>query len=165
MNRVYFIDDARGARRLDAAQLPLSLGGEEVADIVLPGSPADRIVAYVALSDGHAYLQPVSAEDALFHNHRHLHESAWLKSGDQVQAGDAVLHWTVQGDQVHIVVRAHQPEPEQQPPALRPPPGKPLLPGTGAAPAMPLGVNRLSGRSGHGKAGIWVSCPLGLASG
>jgi len=136
LSRVYFVDDGRGTRRLDAAQLPLSLGGEAVADIVLPGSPADRIVAYIALSEGHAYLQPVSAEDALFHNHRHLRNSAWLKSGDQVQAGDAVLHWTVQGDQVRIDVRAYQPEPDEKPPALRPPPGKPLLPGTGAVPPV-----------------------------
>lgn len=134
MSRVYFINDARGEQRAEASRLPLSLGGAEVADIVLPGFPADSVAAYIALSDGHPYLQPALDDAALFHNHRQLRESVWLKSGDQMQLGDAVLHWTVRGDQVHIDVRAGQAEPAGPTPvaaAPQPPAGQPPLPATG----------------------------------
>ncbi len=133
MSRVYFVKDARGARRIDALELPLSLGGADVADIVLPATPPDFVVAYIALSDGHAYLQPAGLDATLFHNHRQVHESVWLKSGDQLQVGEAVLHWTVQGDQVRIDVTADQPQ-RAAPPvagAPRPPFGQPPLPDNG----------------------------------
>ena len=111
--------------------------GRTFADIVLPGFPADVVAAYVALSDGHAYLQPAAADGSLFHNHRQIRESVWLKSGDQVQLGDAVLHWTVRGDQVHIDVSAYQPQPAGQPavtPVLQPPASQPPLPKAGPGP-------------------------------
>lgn len=131
MKRVYFVDDSRGARPIDDGQLPLSLGGEGVADIVLPGAPMDFIAAHIAVSDGHAYLQPAALDGLLFHNHRQVRDSVWLKSGDQVQVGNAVLHWTVRGDQVHIDVSAYQPQPASQPPVtpvLQPPGSQPPLP-------------------------------------
>jgi formylglycine-generating enzyme required for sulfatase activity len=131
VSRVYLVNDIRGTRRVEGPQLPLLLGGADVADVVLPGSPADGVAAYIALSDGHAYLQPATADGWLFHNHRRVRESVWLKSGDQVQAGDAVLHWTVRGDQVHIDVSAYQPPLPGQAPVtavLQPPVSQPPLP-------------------------------------
>ena len=135
MNRVYLVDDQRGPRRIDDTQLPLSLGGGDVADIVLPGTPADVVAAYIALSDGHAYLQP-ALDGSLFHNHRLVQASVWLKSGDEVQVGEALLQWTVRGDQVHIDVSAYQPQRTGQPagtPVLQPPVSQPPLPKTGSA--------------------------------
>jgi formylglycine-generating enzyme required for sulfatase activity len=128
VSRVYLINDLRGARELDDSHLPLSLGGEAVADIVLHSDPAERVDAYIALSDGHAYLQAADGTP-LFHNHRQVSGSVWLKSGDQVQAGEAVLYWSVQGDQVRIDVRPHPaaadapaaPVVDLQPPLNRPP--------------------------------------------
>jgi formylglycine-generating enzyme required for sulfatase activity len=137
VSRVYFVTDTRGARRIDDLQAPLSLGGSGVADVVLPGTPADLVAAWVALSDGHAYLQPAAGDRALFHNHRQIRNSVWLKSGDQVQVGDAVLHWTVRGDQVHIDVSEGRPQPSAPAPvtaALQPPVDRPPLPGNGTAP-------------------------------
>jgi formylglycine-generating enzyme required for sulfatase activity len=143
VSRVYFVNDRQGARRVDALQLPLSLGGADVADIVLPGTPPGLVVAYVALSDGHAYLQPATLDAALFHNHRQVRESVWLKSGDQVQVGEAVLYWTVRGDQVHIDVSAGQPQPTAPPPVtavLQPPVSQPPLPDNG--PGLHAGQHR-----------------------
>jgi formylglycine-generating enzyme required for sulfatase activity len=102
LSRLFIVTDARGEHRYEASQLPLSVGGGEVADIVAPGCRPDQIIAYVALSDGHAYIQPADPALKLFHNFEHLDFSAWLKSGDQVQLGEAQMHWLVKGDQVHI---------------------------------------------------------------
>ena len=102
MSRIYVVHDANGERQLDGQALPLSIGGETAGDIVLPGVPAEQLVAHIALSDGHAYIQTVDSDLPLFHNHEHLSGSQWLKSGDEVQLDDAIMHWTVQGDVVTI---------------------------------------------------------------
>jgi formylglycine-generating enzyme required for sulfatase activity len=143
VNRVYLINDLRGTRRVDAAQLPLSLGGAAVADIVLPGSPADFIAAYIALADGHAYLQPATTDGLLFHNHRRVCESVWLKSGDQVQVGDALLRWSVLGDQIHLDVSEYQPtSPGQVPVKPVPQPAFSRLPLPEAEPRPRAGLHR-----------------------
>ena len=123
MNRIFFIHDAQGEHRLNEADLPLCVGGAETGDVVLPDLPATAVVAYIARADGHVYIQPADASVPLFHNHERLSASAWLKSGDQVQVGEAVLQWTVKGDQVFITVRRRMVEPE-----LAPPPGPPPAP-------------------------------------
>ncbi len=103
MSRVFFVTDARGERQFDESRLPITLGGQS-ADIVLPGIPDQVVVAHIALANGHAFIQPESADAQLFHNHERLQASAWLKSGDQVQLHQALLRWGVTGDQVRIVV-------------------------------------------------------------
>ena len=102
MSRIYVAHDARGERQLAEQALPLSIGGDTAGDIVMPGVSAGRLVAHIALSDGHAYIQTADNNLPLFHNHEHLSGSQWLKSGDEVQLGDAVMRWTVQGDVVTI---------------------------------------------------------------
>ena len=104
MKRVFFIDTADGARRLTEADFPLTVGGSG-ADIVLQDALADTVVAHIALSSGHAYLQPAKADIELFHNHEYISTSAWLKSGDRVQLDDRVLCWDVKGDQVFVKVK------------------------------------------------------------
>ena len=97
MSRIYLIRDASGERRVDESGLPLCVGGTERGDVVLPGVQAGAVLAHIALAEGHAYIQPADADETLFHNHQRLRDSAWLKSGDQVQAGDTVIDWTVKG--------------------------------------------------------------------
>ena len=104
MSRVYRILDARGERDLQDTDLPLTIGGATVAGIVLPDFDADRQAAYLALSDGHVYLQPADGDTVVFHNHERLQASAWLKSGDLVEIDQALLRCTVRGDQVVIEV-------------------------------------------------------------
>lgn len=123
MSRDYFIRDARGERRVGENDLPLSVGGGKHADIVLPDAQGEIGVAHIAVADAHAFIQPDDVAIPLFHNHERMLDSVWLKSGDQVQLGDSVLHWNVKGDQVFIsVVQAndtsHPLPPPSPPPSL-----------------------------------------------
>ena len=128
MSRVYIIHDARGERRLGTQDLPLSVGGAEQGGIVLPGLPAAAIVAHIGLADGHAFIQPTQSDVQLFHNHEHLTASKWLKSGDLVEAGESVIHWTVQGDQIDISVHERVATPVLVPPDAPPPLNNRVLP-------------------------------------
>ena len=105
MSRLFIVHDVRGERQLDEQALPISIGGEAASDIVMPGVPADRVMAYIAATDGYAFIQAADETSQVFHNHERLSGSRWLKSGDEVQVGDAVMSWTVQGDMVIIATR------------------------------------------------------------
>ena len=129
MSRLFVVHDARGERQLDEQALPLSVGGEAAGDIVMPGVPADRVVAYIAAKDGYAFIQAADETSLLFHNHEQLSDSRWLKSGDEVQVGDAVMSWTVQGDMVIIATRTQPLAAVVTPPADTPtllPPKRPV---------------------------------------
>lgn len=104
MSRLYFIQDEHGTHRLENQAMPLVVGNTEEATIKLADVPEGLIVAYIAEADGHPYIQPAQTQQAIFHNHRHISESSWLKSGDWIQVGNSTLHWQVKGDQVFIHV-------------------------------------------------------------
>ena len=123
MKRVFFVETPDGRRRLDEADFPLNVGGN-AADIVLQESLPETPVAHIALSSGHAYIQPAATDIELFHNHEYIDTSAWLKSGDRVQLGERVLCWDVKGDQVFIKVIDVDATTQLQPPPV-PPPGPP----------------------------------------
>ena len=138
MSRVFFIKDSRGDRQFDESRLPVTLGGARVADIVIPGVSDEAVIARIAIADGHAFIQPEHGDIPLFHNHERLQESVWLKSGDQVEHDQALLSWTVRGDQVQIRVsqQTHDLASESAlvPPAVPPARDEPL-PVTEAEPA------------------------------
>lgn len=121
MSRTFFILDAGGERRLTEAALPLRVGGGQRANIVLPGLPKESVVATIALSRGHAFVQPEDETLPLYHNHERLLSSAWLKSGDQLEVDDAVIDWEVKGDQVFVRVGKRIPNREPIPPRDAPP--------------------------------------------
>ena len=121
MNRVFFINDTDGEHRASESDFPLGVGGPAQCAVVLPGVPADAVLAYIALTEGHAYIQPADDSVELFHNHERVSASSWLKSGDRVQLGESVLHWDVKGDQVFIKLRQRAEEPELTPPPVPPP--------------------------------------------
>jgi len=125
LSRVFAVHDERGERQLDEQALPLSLGGQSAGDIVMPGVSADQRVAYIALADGHAFIQPADESLQVFHNHVRLDGSRWMKSGDEVQVGEGVMSWTVKGDVVSIATRtqslATPVMPAMATPPLRPP--------------------------------------------
>ena len=77
-------------------------------------------VAHIGLDVGHAFIQPAQTDTRLFHNHERLTVSTWLKSGDRVEVGESVIHWSVQGDQVNISVQARAEDPALIPPASPP---------------------------------------------
>lgn len=97
MRRVLIVRDSRGERRYDAADLPLRIGGNDAADVVMPGAAADSVLGYIALSRGHAFVQPGEGAEGLLHNQQPLSGSAWLKSGDQLGSAGGVLTWTIEG--------------------------------------------------------------------
>lgn len=160
MSRVFFIVDADGEQRLTEGDFPLPLGGRSAAGVVLPGVAADRVLAYIALADGHAYLQPAADSQEMFHNHERIDGSIWLKSGDHVQLGESVLHWVVRGDQVFVSVRprsADAPAPPLTPPRTPPPAYEP-----------PVSVGESPGKSAQARAGgprhwrRWLAGVFGL---
>ena len=120
MKRVYFIDSPAGTRRLSGTDFPLSVGGTG-ADIVLKDTSEGVVLAHIALSSGHAYVQPANEAVELFHNHEHIVTSAWLKSGDRIELGESVLNWDVKGDQVYISLRPMADKPQLEPPPEPPP--------------------------------------------
>jgi formylglycine-generating enzyme required for sulfatase activity len=121
LSRIFLVHDARGERRLNESDMPLTLGGSDRADLLLPGVPDDRVLAYIALAEGHAYIQPADPAYPLYHNHERLADSAWLKSGDQVQFEETVLRWMVKGDQVFISFGQADAQPPLMPPGDPPP--------------------------------------------
>ena len=140
MSRVFFIQDDRGEHRAAETDMPLTVGSSERSDVLLPGVPGDGVMAYIALADGHAYIQPADPSFALFHNNQRLADSTWLKSGDQVQMGDAVLYWSVQGDQVFISLGQRLAQPSLVPPDEPPPLPEPMTGDTSAvATTLPSG--------------------------
>ena len=124
MSRDYFIPDAGGKRHISEIELPLAVGGKDRRGLVLPGAADEQLFAFIALSDGHAYIQPASENESIFHNNERLTASAWLKSGDRIQIGEAIVSWVVQGDKVLIDV-LQQPDIHQPQPPMQPPPGQP----------------------------------------
>ena len=99
MNRVTLIRDGRGERRYQPDQYPLTVGGGEGG---IPLSGQDKVVAHIGLHQGHPFVQPARDEPPIWHNHERLLQSAWLKSGDQLQIGDDIILWQVQGDQILV---------------------------------------------------------------
>ena len=121
MSRLYFVDDALGKRQLGESELPLRVGGKDHGGIVIPDLSDDALYAYIALSNGHAYIQPATPDAALFHNDERLSQSQWLKSGDRVQLGDAIMTWQVLGDKVSIEVVRQSTLHTLRPPEAAPP--------------------------------------------
>jgi formylglycine-generating enzyme required for sulfatase activity len=116
LSRIFFVRDARGETRFSETDLPLCIGGTEHGDVVLPDLPSSAVVAYIGLADDHAFVQPAQQPGALFHNRERLIKSRWLKSGDQLELDDAVMDWTVQGDQVYISAHRRDEAVESAPP-------------------------------------------------
>lgn len=135
MSRVYFIRDAQGERQLGEHELPLPVGGAQQGGVVLPDLPDADLVAYIGLSEGHAFIQPAQTDVQLFHNHEHMGASKWLKSGDVVEVAGSLIHWNVQGDQVEISVNRRPASPVLEPPASPPPMNNRTLPEVSQAPA------------------------------
>ena len=135
MSRVYFVHDAQGERQLGEHELPLPVGGAQHGGIVLPGVSDSDLVAYIGLSEGHAFIQPADTGAQLFHNHEHMSASRWLKSGDLVEVAGSLIRWNVLGDQVEITVSQRPASPVLEPPASPPPVNSRSLPEVTQLPA------------------------------
>jgi formylglycine-generating enzyme required for sulfatase activity len=144
LSRFYFIEALSGERRLEEQDFPLSVGGAGT-DVVMAGVDDNCVIAHIALSDGHAYIQPAGKTPELFHNHEHIISSAWLKSGDRIQIADQELNWVVKGDRVLISIRPVSKEPELQAPH-DPPPGSGSEADTGVVPLPRSSLSAIGNR-------------------
>jgi len=97
LKRVTLIRDESGERIFPAEAYPLVLGG---AGSPLPVPGYEEAVAYIGLERGHAFIQPRGSSPSVWHNNERLTASAWLKSGDRIQIGEALILWQVQGDRI-----------------------------------------------------------------
>jgi len=139
MSRDYSVHDALGQRSIAEADFPLSIGGAENQGITLPGVEAGQQLAYLALSEGHAYIQPADKAPVIYLNEERIEHSEWLKSGDRIQIDKHLITWTVQGDKVQIEVDQTTPQISLRPPLQSPPAN-----GTAPRNELPLETNRAS---------------------
>jgi formylglycine-generating enzyme required for sulfatase activity len=147
VSRVYYLHDANGDRQVAESALPLQFGGEGQCDLVVPGIESGTVAGYIALADGHPYLQPAGDDVRLYHNHERVEGSRWLKSGDRVQVGESgMLLWQVRGDQVFVTAERFVP-PSATPPGstagARSPQAELLTPAAASPPAAPRGRRHL----------------------
>lgn len=99
-------------------ELPLTIGSGPDNHIIMPGS--DSVGAYIEDAQGHLFLQAAKHNTRpLFHNDRHLIESIWLKSNDQLRYGSCVLDYERSGDCIEFSV-SKAPE-KSEAPVLSPP--------------------------------------------
>ncbi|MBW2683166.1 MAG: PEGA domain-containing protein, partial [Deltaproteobacteria bacterium] len=104
MKRFITIQQSDGSKlHLTEADMPLVAGSGDDAHIRFSDGPSKA--AHIGDAQGHLFIQPFQGLDApLFHNDRHLTESAWLKSGDQIRSGHAVVHYGLRGDRLQFTV-------------------------------------------------------------
>ena len=82
----------RGADDGDLATGPLQ--------IATPGASGARARAALALANGAPFLQPLDGEASVFLNDHRLAAAQWLRDGDRVRIGDAVLTVRVAKDRL-----------------------------------------------------------------
>ena len=102
MNRLIEIIGSEEVLKFDETSLPLLIGMDATAHVRLDGDGG--IVAYVAESRNHLFLQPAdgTAPGAVYHNDEPVTGSVWLKAGDTTRIGDTLLSWHLSGQRVEI---------------------------------------------------------------
>jgi formylglycine-generating enzyme required for sulfatase activity len=84
------VNDLRGERRYQIGDLPLTIGGRG-ADITLSGHADDPPVAYIDLAAETPFIQPRTAQDAVYLNDLRLDTSHWLHQGDVIRINNEHL--------------------------------------------------------------------------
>ena len=134
MTRSVSICDQRDERILTLGENPLRIGGGEDADIALPGLAAGEVVALVACSDGHPFLQPVGHAITVLHNGKPLDGSQWLNDGDSFLVGDVVVSCELDAGKLYLRMEQAGSDLELRPPDAAPPTGSPVRVGKQVAP-------------------------------
>jgi formylglycine-generating enzyme required for sulfatase activity len=102
LNRLIEIYGKDEVHRLEEACLPLLIGASDTAHIRLDDS--QEIVAYVAESRNHLFLQPAddNPKNVIYHNDEPVTGSVWLKSEDTTRIGDNEIRWLFSGQRVEV---------------------------------------------------------------
>lgn len=123
MKRFITIRQSDGSEdQFTEADLPLVVGSGVDAHISFPDIGQEA--AHIGDAQGHLFIQPSTGRDTqLFHNDRHLIDSVWLKSGDELRSDRAVLRYELRGDRFLFTVTEVEPRssdtmlsPPQEPP-------------------------------------------------
>jgi hypothetical protein len=114
LNRLIEIIGREEVLKLDETCLPLLIGMDATAHVRLDGDGG--IVAYVAESRNHLFLQPAdgTAPGAVYHNDEPVTGSVWLKAGDTTRIGDTLLSWHLSGQRVEIQMLRPPVEPPEK---------------------------------------------------
>jgi formylglycine-generating enzyme required for sulfatase activity len=102
LNRLIEIIGREEVLKFDETGLPLLIGMDATAHVRLDGEGG--IVAYVAESRNHLFLQPAddTAPGAVYHNDEPVTGSVWLKAGDTTHIGETLISWHLSGQRVEI---------------------------------------------------------------
>jgi formylglycine-generating enzyme required for sulfatase activity len=161
-----YVEDDRGARRVEASEFPLALGGPD-ADIRLAGARAH--VAYVGLSQGELFVQPAHADLPVLCNGTPLKTSQWLRDGDVVRFGMTEVIFGLGGREIRIHVEERKAAHKTDPPVIAPTnvPGA-EIPGVAVKPVtfepVRIGADRRERRSIRPRELALWSCLLLLAA-
>jgi formylglycine-generating enzyme required for sulfatase activity len=102
LNRLIEIIGREEVLNFDETSLPLLIGMGATAHVRLDG--VGGIVAYVAESRNHLFLQPAegTSPGEVYHNDELVTGSVWLKAGDTTRIGDTLISWHLSGQRVEI---------------------------------------------------------------
>ncbi len=101
MNRLFEIIIGQRISSFSQKDLPLRIGGAG-SHIPIPGFRQD--ICLIGEIDGYLFLQPISSEIRVLHNHEIIEGSCWIKSGDQTRIGKYAIFYVISGDIVDITV-------------------------------------------------------------
>jgi formylglycine-generating enzyme required for sulfatase activity len=105
-----YVEAGTASRRFGASRFPLSIGGPD-ADI---GPAAGAPLAYLGLEGGELFVQPAGGRVSV--NGTLVATSHWLRNGDRVRVGGAIIEVEERDGDVRLRVR----EAEPSPPSLAP---------------------------------------------
>jgi formylglycine-generating enzyme required for sulfatase activity len=154
LNLATRIRDASGEREVDAGAFPLAVGGGGAA-IAIPGSAHGPALAWVGMSEGHAFVQPAPGGPPLVHNGTRITRSTWLCDGDCFEVAGAALRVSLERGRLGLAVETatrHDDDLAIRPPAA-PPPGSVSA---ATAPA-PVRATRPQRRSRATRAVLWAT--------
>ena len=119
MSRLFEIHDSKGSRHCSDNDLPLAIGADPEAHIVLESG--QEIEGYIDDSNGHLFFQPSGAVSQVFHSNQLISASTWIKSDDTTRIGKSFLHYYISGDLVEIRVSTDTQQTVITPPDSPPP--------------------------------------------
>ena len=123
MSRLFEIHDNTGSRQCSDNDLPLTVGRDNDANIILQSG--EMVEGYIEDENGHLFFQPAGSSTQVFHNNQFITTSTWIKSGDTTRIGKSFLQYYISGDLVEIRVstETHRTviSPPDSPPPEQPP--------------------------------------------
>ncbi len=97
--------------------LPLRIGGSRAH---IPLRQLRQDVCLIGEIDGYLFLQPLSDQVDIFHNHEKITGSVWIKSGDETRIGKDIISYKITGDIVTVTIQKAEKDKIQSAPEKTP---------------------------------------------